>query len=114
MLTGSFTSVHRRPWRLRDGGSQKGNHVAQSNRTHVELLSIAILDIRAIVESMLRSVTNAESCVEHFLRRADHDTLGVLSEHLSQVTIDSEALPKSIAAAREPLLALLDTPPSVT
>ena len=92
--------------------SNSARRVAQSNRTHVELLSIAILDIRAIVESMLRSVTNAESCV--FLRRADHDTLGVLSEHLSQVTIDSEALPKSIAAAREPLLALLDTPPSVT
>jgi len=85
--------------------------VTLSNHNHVELLSVALLDIRAIVESMLRSVTSAESCVENFLRRADHDALSALGEHLSQVTRDSGDLLESIVAARVPLLALLPTLP---
>lgn len=85
-----------------------------SNHNHVDLLSIALLDVRAIVESMLRSVTSAESCVETFLRCADRDVLSVLSEHLSQVTRDSGDLLESIVAARVPLLALTPTLPRGT
>jgi hypothetical protein len=88
--------------------------VAQSRpAARLQLLSIAIVDIRNIVESMLRSVEDAESCVEDYHDRADHDALGALSEHLSRVTIESGVLLESIVAAREPLSALLH-PPSVT
>jgi len=87
---------------------------APSSLVRLELLSIALVDIRGIVESMLRSVTSAESCIEEFHLRADLDALGALSEHLSRVTIDSEGLLESIAAAREPLLVLLDITPDAT
>ena len=87
---------------------------APSSLAGLNLLSIALGDIRGIVESMRRSVTSAESCIEEFRLRADLDALGALSEHLSRVTIDSEALLESIAAAREPLLALLHITPHAT
>ena len=60
---------------------------------------------------MSRSVTSAESCVENFLRGADHDALNALSDHLSQITNDSGNLLESIVAARVPLSALLPTLP---
>ena len=84
--------------------------MALSSRHRLDSLSIAIVDIRAIVESMSRSVTSAESCIEDFYHRADRDALAALSEHLSSVTIESGVLLESIAAAREPLLALLHAP----
>ena len=95
-------------------GARRGNPVAQSSPGRLELLSIALADIRGIVESMLRSVKNAESCLEDFRRRADRNALGAVGDHLSHVTIESGGLLESIAAAREPLLALLHITPNVT
>jgi hypothetical protein len=87
---------------------------APSSLVRLELLSIALVDIRAIVESMLRAVESAELCVGDFRDRADREALGAVGEYLSRVTVESGVLLESIAAVRVPLSALLHTPPGVT
>ena len=96
-----------------DGGSRwrpdQGDPVTlPGTDPHLQLLAVTLMDIRATVESMLRSVVNAQSSVEVFRHTSRRQSLEDISDCVEQLLLESAAATESAQHAREPLKAMLD------
>jgi hypothetical protein len=79
---------------------------------HLQMLSVTVMDIRATIESMLRSVTNAQSSIEvcrHTRRKQSLDDIG---DCLTRLARDANAVSESTAHAKELLTLLLAGEPA--
>ena len=83
--------------------------MARSSPGRLVRPAVAPAGIHSVVESMLHSAKNAESCLEDFRRRADRNGSRAIGNHLSRVAVESGVLLEPIAAVRKPLSA--DAPP---
>ena len=75
------------------------------------MLSVTVMDIRATIESMLRSVTNAQSSIELFRHTRRKEALDDIGDCLTRIARDADAVSESTAHAKEPLTLLLSGEP---
>ena len=85
-----------------------------SDRDQLELLSVILMDVRSTIESMRRSITNAQSSIEQCRHTTAASTLRDISSCLSQLRQEARTVTESADAADEPLQALAQSvsPPS--
>ena len=75
-----------------------------------ELLAVTLMDIRATVESMRRSVDSAQSSVEQFRHKPRLERLLDIADCLKQMKKEAEIVLDSVGVAGEPLAALIGPP----
>jgi hypothetical protein len=83
-----------------------------SSDPHLQLLSVTVMDIRATIESMLRSVTNAQSSIEVFRHTRRKQSLDDIGDCLTRLARDASAVIESTDHAREPLPMLMAGEPA--
>jgi archaellum component FlaC len=68
-----------------------------------------MIDVRATVESMRRSVTNAQSSIEQLRHTHDKVQLDDISDCLKQITNECAVVTESVSEAKKPLAELETT-----
>lgn len=74
----------------------------------LEILAVILVDIRATVDSMKRSVTSAQASVEQFRHTQARASLDDIADCLSELRTESATIIDSVAEAEAPLRALLE------
>jgi hypothetical protein len=77
-----------------------------ADRDQLEFLSVILMDVRSTIESMRRSITNAQSSVEQCRHSTAASTLRDIASCLSQLRQEARTVTESADAADEPLQAL--------
>ena len=80
----------------------------------LEILAATLMDIRATVESMRRSVTNAQSSVEQFRHTTDVSRLDDIADCLEQLRKESAIVTHAATLGDDSILALRDDPPAAS
>ena len=80
--------------------------VGDAPDAHLELLAVLMMDVRATVESMRRSVTNAQSSIEQFRHTRDKAQLDDITDCLKQIVEESTDVTEAVAEAKKPLAEL--------
>ena len=82
-----------------------------SDRNQLEHLSVILMDIRGTVESMRRSITNAQSSIEQCRHKPTESTIKDIANCLSQLRQEASTVTESADSADDPMHALLLTLP---
>ena len=80
----------------------------RDNDPQLELLSLILMDMRSTVESMRRSVTNAQSSIEQCRHKPTEKTLKDIADCLRQLGNEASIVTQSSNTAAEPLPALIN------
>jgi hypothetical protein len=75
----------------------------------LELLAVLMMDVRATVESMRRSVTNAQSSIEQMRHTHNKAQLDDIRDCLKEITNECDVVIESVSEAKKPLAALETT-----
>ena len=67
----------------------------------LELLAVLMMDVRATVESMRRSVTNAQSSIEQLRHTHNKAQLDDISDCLKQITNECAVVTESVSEAKK-------------
>jgi hypothetical protein len=82
----------------------------------LELLAVTLVDMRATVDSMKRSITHAQSSVEQYRHTRGREYIDDIADCLDQLKNEAGAIMESLPEADKPLRRLLDAegaaPPS--
>lgn len=73
----------------------------------LELLATTLMDIRATVDSMRRSLTNAQSSIEQYRHTRSKDVLSDVSNCLEYLTDEGSGVSEAIAEATRAIQVLL-------
>jgi hypothetical protein len=74
------------------------------------MLAVSLVDLRATIDSMKRSVTNAQSSVEQFRHTGSQDQIDDIAKCFASLTREAGTVTEAVAVA-EPQLEVLRGPP---
>ena len=74
----------------------------------LEILAVTLMDIRSTIESMRRSVTNAQSSIEQCRHKPTEKILNDIGDCLVQLKKESATVTESANAGADTLQALID------
>jgi hypothetical protein len=77
--------------------------VAEPRDHDLQLLAVLMMDVRATVDSMRRSITNTQSSIEQFRHTHSKEQIDDVQKCLEQLTDDCRVITEAVAEARKPL-----------
>ena len=77
--------------------------MAESPDDDLELLAVLMMDVRATVDSMRRSITNTQSSIEQFRHTHRKEQIDDVQKCLEQLTDECRVITEAIAEAKKPL-----------
>jgi hypothetical protein len=80
-----------------------------TDRTELELLAVTLVDIRASIDAMKRSVTNAQSSVEQFRHTQNQEQIEDIADCFVNLTREAAEVTEAITSAG-PQIDALRTP----
>ena len=75
---------------------------------NLELLSVTLMDVLSTVQSMRRTITNAQAGVERLRHGRDADVVQDLKRCLAQLSTEAGIATESIRTTTAPMAALYD------
>ena len=72
----------------------------------LEILAVLMMDVRATVDSMRRSITNAQSSIEQFRHTRNKTQLDDINDCLEQLVQECHAVADAAAEAQKPIAKL--------
>jgi septal ring factor EnvC (AmiA/AmiB activator) len=69
----------------------------------LQLLAVLMMDVRATVDSMRRSITNTQSSIEQFRHTHSKEQIDDVQKCLEQLTDECRVITEAIGEAKKPL-----------